>query len=102
MARMTFALSKDNRGDKRGNTGIDMDDGSAREIKGAAHADETAHGPDPMADGIINKSCPQNGKDTERGEFHAFRESAQDQTGSNDREHRLKNHEHLMRNRCGI
>src|SRR5205809_812069 len=75
-----------------------MNDRSAREVQ-RAQGTEIAASPYPVADHVINESGPKKRKYHESLEAYPFGVSPADKCRCDDREHGLKDHESVMRDR---
>src|SRR6185295_6722903 len=103
----TNALTQVNRANQGGKTRSNMHDGSAREIEcGKASAQrrvqKSAGAPNHVGQRKIDDGNPQGTEKNHRTELHALSKGAGNQGRRDNREHQLKQHESLLRNRSGI
>ena len=82
-----------------GDPGVDVNHRATGEVEHPHVLQKAAYAPDPVGNGIVHEGRPQQGEDQERGELHPLGERADDQGRRDDREHGLKDHEDLVRNR---
>nr|GFB21052.1 hypothetical protein [Tanacetum cinerariifolium] len=82
-------------------TGVDVNNGAAREIEHAPVPQKTADAtPDHVRNRCINQREPDRHEDQHRGELHAFRERADDQRRGDDREGHLERNENGFGEQC--
>src|SRR5687768_12266545 len=72
-----------------GKPGGDMNDGSTGEIQGTDAAQNAAHAPYPVSDGVIYKSGPQDCEYQKSLEADPFHECSSDQSRCDDGKHHL-------------
>ena len=106
-----LALAEQEAGDESGDARVDMDDGSAGEIKDLEPALEIALGvdvdgaheavgtPDPVRDRRIDEDRPQADEPEHRRELHALGERARDKRRGDDRKGHLEHHVDGLRDR---
>ena len=77
-----------------GHTGVDVDNGTAREVEGAvAKVSDPASAPDPVCDGGVDDGDPYHEEDQVGRELEALDEGAGDERGRDDGEHHLEDNE---------
>src|ERR1035437_7230582 len=88
--------------DQRRHAGTDMDNNTTGKIKSPQIFHPASCCPNPMRQRIINKCCPQNSEKQEGRKFHPFRISTDNQSRSNNGEHRLKDHKNTVWDSRGV
>ena len=87
------------RGDQRGDAGVDVHDRAAGEVE-RAHLREPAAAPHPVRDRAVDDERPQRDEHHVGREAHALDDRAGDQRRRDDRERALVAHEQQVRNRA--
>ena len=95
-SRPAPASNKDG-GDQSRNACVDVNNGAAREVKRAHVKEPAALGPDPMADGGVDKGQPEYKEDDVGSELESLHNRARDKGGCDDGEHHLECNEEKVR-----
>ncbi|OPZ83134.1 MAG: hypothetical protein BWY76_02422 [bacterium ADurb.Bin429] len=102
MLRIAATLAEHDSRHQRGDTRRNMYHQPAGEIQCAQLAQPATRAPHPVRQRVVHQRSPEDEKEQERLELHAFRHRAEDERGSNDGEHHLEGHEEQVRNGSSI
>src|SRR3989338_11096436 len=96
MVIQVFSPSDYQGADQGGDSGVNMNHGSSGKIQCPQVPKPSADSPDPMADRIIHKCRPEQGKDQKSGKLHPLGKSPDNQSLRDYGKHGLENHKGLM------
>eukprot|EP00128_Syssomonas_multiformis_P005748 Colp12_sorted_trinity150504_noHs@2818 len=89
-------------GNKGGETGSDMDDGTTGKVKGTLGTQPAVNAPHPVGNEVVDKDGPEQDEDKEGRELHTTDNTTNDQRWCDNGKGHLEHHENKAGNSGGI